>query len=84
MKKDYKVYAAERKQVYVEVDSIIDILKQEKVNLLGGSDRYIEKGIIYEEDYRFNSPDTVREATPYEIEINDAFYKVIEHLKQFK
>ena len=84
MKNNYKVYVNERKQVYIELESIIDILKQEKNRLLGGSDRQIKKGIIYEEDYRFNSPDTVREATPNEIELNDAFYKVIEHLKQFK
>lgn len=61
---------------------IADILEKEKDSLLGGEDCFIKTdGYIHESDYRLNGTSKIRKATQEEIELNEAFYKVIQHFK---
>lgn len=69
----------------VSSDRVADILQIEINRLLDGTDRYIlQDGFIYEDDYRHNIDDKVREATSEEIDLYEALLKTKIYFKSLK
>lgn len=79
----YQLTAKMYHTVTIGKEDVVRILEEEKAKLLGGSDRWIKDGYIYEEykHHRWHE-DKVREATEEEIKINDALRTVIEYLNK--
>lgn len=60
-------------------------IEREIDEVLGGTDRLIRAGIVYEEDYRFNRRfEAVRNAKEGEEELVNALLLVAKHFKQMK
>jgi hypothetical protein len=77
----YKVNVDVFTEARISSDSLANIIAGEKAKLLGGSSRYIHNGVIYEEDYRFNGEEVIREATEEEIEVYGALRTVERHFR---
>lgn len=64
--------------------AVANILEEELASFLGDKDRFISNGIIRESDYRFNGSEEIREATPDEIELYNAFLLLANYFKKLK
>ncbi|QXN70097.1 hypothetical protein INTERNEXUS_56 [Bacillus phage vB_BspM_Internexus] len=83
MKRDYTVTIRHYTKGSISACDVANIIKEERHNLLGGSDRYIDSdGMIKEEDYRSNSVDVIRKATDEEIKYYEALYEAEEYFNK--
>lgn len=82
MIKQFTTYATKRFEADVNYNNIVGILEDELESVLGGYNRYIKNGKMYERDYRFNTDKEIREATDKEQKLYDAFKTVIEYMRE--
>jgi hypothetical protein len=80
----YKTVVTLNSEASINSYNVGCIIEKELTNILGSKDRFIDKGFIKERDYRFNSPEEIREATKEEIELYNAFRLVESHFKKLK
>lgn len=78
---NYKVNVDVATEARIDSRSIANIMVDEKYRLLGDQDRYIHDGVIYENDYRFDNDEVVREATEEEIKLYEALRIVERHFR---
>lgn len=80
----YRVNAMKYEEVYIDDKSVIKILNNEIDLLLGGEDRYVDNGLIYERDYRYDSDDIISEASEYVTFKYEALIAIINHFESKK
>lgn len=83
MAKEFKTWVEKRFEAYIDSDSVARILDDERKRLIGGKDRYILNGKIYESGY-FNSNELIREATENEMKLYEALSFVRGYFRNLK
>lgn len=77
--RNFEVNATTNIRANIKSREIARIINKECVELLGGRDRYIQNGIIREDNMRWRGD--IREATNEEIELYNAFCLVEKYFK---
>lgn len=79
--KKYNVLGFIETGVIVDQRGLINLLEQEKLNLLKHEDYYVEDEYVFKRDYRF-SDEKVRKATTEEREVYEAISKLTSYLRK--
>lgn len=79
--KEFETHVTASLKATITSYNVGSIIEKEKGKLLGSPDRFIDGGVVKERDYRFNGPETIREATEEEIELYQALSKVAQYFK---